>query len=112
MPDEFIDVPIEFDENLLYGQAVSRIQETFPEWSPRPGTLVDLVLRTCATMAAPGAEVASNVPSNIFRAFGSLAGQPPLDAVSAEATVTFTAVDNKGYTVPALTPVGMTAPGS
>jgi hypothetical protein len=63
-------------------------------------------------MAAPGAEVASNVPSNIFRAFGSLAGQPPLDAVSAEATVTFTAVDNKGYTVPALTPVGMTTPGS
>jgi len=109
MPDEYIDIPIEFDETALYNQAVVRIQETFPEWLPKPGSLVDIVLRSTSTMAATAAEVASIVPFNIFRAFLNWAGQPPLEAVPAYATVRFTAADLNGHVIPALTPVGLSS---
>lgn len=110
MPDQYISVPIEFDETALYNMAVARIQETFPEWTPKQPSMIDIVLRSCATMATVGGEVASDVPANIFRAFGDLAGAPPLDAVSAEVILTFTAEDTNGYTIPVQTPVGMTSP--
>jgi hypothetical protein len=112
MPDQYIEVPIEFDETALYNMAVARIQETFPEWTPKQPSLIDIILRAGATMAATGAEVASDVPSNVFRAFGDLAGAPALDAVSAEVVLTFTAVDTNGYTISVQTPVGLTSPSS
>jgi hypothetical protein len=110
VPNEYIEVPVEFDETALYNMAVARIQETFPEWVPKPASTIDIVLRAGATMAAAGAEVASDVPANIFRAFGDLAGIPSLDAISATVVLTFNAIDTNGYTIPVQTPVGMTSP--
>jgi hypothetical protein len=112
VPDTYIEVPIEFDETALYNMAVARIQETFPEWKPKQPSMIDIILRAGATMAAVGAEVASDVPANIFRAFGDLAGTPSLDAVSAEVILTFTAKDTNGYTIPVQTPTGMTSPST
>jgi hypothetical protein len=112
VPNEYIEVPVEFDETALYNMAVAKVQETFPEWVPKPASTIDIVFRAGATMAAVGAEVASDVPANIFRAFGDMAGAPSLDAVSATVILTFKAIDTKGYTVPVQTPVGMTSPST
>ena len=109
MPDEYIEVPVEYDETALYNMAVARIQETFPEWTPKKPSMIDIILGACASMAAVGAEVASNVPSNIFRAFGPMAGAPPLDAVSATVMLRFNAIDTNGYTVDAQTPVELSS---
>jgi len=109
MPDQYIDVPIEFDETALYNQAVVRIQDDFPQWSPIRGSLIDIVLRSVATMAAVNGEVASGVPFNIFKAFLDWAGQPSLQAVAATVIIRFTAVDNVGHIVPALTPLGLSS---
>lgn len=107
MPDQYIDVPIEFDETTLYNTGVARIQEYFPTWTPKPLSMIDLVLRTCAMYAAVGAEVASDVPFNIFRAFGTLAQKPPINATPATVDSTWTVQDLAGYTIPAQTPVGL-----
>jgi hypothetical protein len=107
MPDEYIDVPIEFDETALYNQAVVRIQDSFPEWEPVRGSLVDITLRSCATMAAVGADVASSVPFTIFKALLNWLGYPALEAVPATVYDRFIAWDNSGHVVPPLTPVGL-----
>jgi len=107
MPDEYINIPVEFDETALYNTAVSTVQSAFPEWSPIRGSLVDIILRSCAAMAAVAAEVASNVPFNIFKAFLNWAGEASQPAVSAEVVLRFTASDDVGHTIPALTPVGL-----
>lgn len=111
MPDLYIDYPVQFDENALYQMAIARIQETFPSWLPIAGSLIDLTLRAGASMAAVGAEVASDVPMDIFRTFGPLAHTPSIDATPAQANVTFIAQDTNGYIVQAGTPVGLTGPG-
>lgn len=112
MPDQYIDIPIEFDETAFYNQAVVRIQDDFPEWEPITGSLVDILLKSCATMAAVSGEIASGVPFDIFKAFLNWAGQPALEATAATVTVRFTAVDNIGHTVPEFTPVGLSSESS
>lgn len=109
MPDEYINAPIEFDENLLYNTGVERIQSYFPGWVPKPNGFTDLLLRGVAAMAAVGAEVAADVPYSIFRAFGPLAHDMPIDATPATVQSVWTAVDQQGgYEIPAGTPVGLT----
>jgi hypothetical protein len=107
--DQYIDVPIEFDETALFNQAVVRIQESFPEYDPNIPSLTNITLRSCATMMAVGCEVASTVPFSIFKAFLNWAGQPSLEAVAATVIVRFTAIDDVGHVVPALTPLGMSS---
>jgi hypothetical protein len=109
MPDEYINIPVEFDETALYNTAVATIQVDFPEWEPVAGSLVDIQLRCCASMAAVAAEMASTVPFNIFKAFLNWAGQVSQPAVPAEVVIRFTAKDDIGYTIPALTPIGLTS---
>lgn len=111
MPDEYIDAPIEFDEVTLYQRGITRIQEYYPNWTPKPASMIDILLRTCGEMAAVGAEVASDVPFSIFRAFGPLAHVPPIDATAATAVATFTAQDANGYDIPQGTPVGLIVSG-
>jgi hypothetical protein len=111
--DEYIEAPIEFDEIELYNRGIERIQSYFPSWTPKPYGFIDIVLRTVASMAAIGAEVGSEVPSSIFRAFGPLAHDPPHDATPATATTIWTVIDQQGgYEIPAGTPVGLSLSGS
>lgn len=112
MADEYIDVPIEFDETAIYESGVARIQSYFPNWSPKRGSMIDLVLRTCAGFAAVGAEVASDVPSSIFAAFGELAHEPPIPAQAATVLSHWTMKDNAGYKIDANTPVGLSSAGN
>lgn len=111
MPDEYIDAPIEFDEVALYQRGIARIQSYFPNWTPKQGSMIDLLLRTGGEFAAIGAEVASTVTTDVFRTFGQLAGNPPVDASPATVTATFTAQDTNGYDVPSGTPVGLVVDG-
>jgi hypothetical protein len=109
MADEYIDAPVEFDENALYNTGIARIQEYFPNWSPKANGFIDLVLRGVASMAAVDAEVASTVPFSIFRAFGPLAHNLPIDATAAIAQTVWTVIDDQGgYQIPSGTPVGLT----
>jgi hypothetical protein len=108
MADEFISVPIEYDESALYQTAVQTIQSVYPNWTPRSGSLVDMVLRVTAAMAAIGAENAASVIPDIFQYFGKLAKVPPIRARPAMATVRFTVQDAAGgYVIEGGTPVGL-----
>jgi hypothetical protein len=108
MADEYISAPIEFDENLLYNTGVERIQSYFPGWVPRPNGFTDLLLRGVAAMASVEAEVASDVPFSIFRAFGPLAHDPAIDATPATVQSIWTAIDQQGgYEIASGTPVGL-----
>lgn len=109
MADKFITVPIVTDETQLYQIGVNRVRDTYPDWTPAKGSLVDLLFRTSASFAAIAAENASSVLPDIFRYFGALAQIQPFDAASAVATVRVTVQDNLGYTIPAQTPVGLKA---
>jgi hypothetical protein len=64
-------------------------------------------------MAAELRDLASQVPTAIFRYFGAtVLGIPPIDAAPATVPSTWTMVDNAGYTIPAGTQVTIAASGS
>lgn len=109
---EYLTVPVEIDQLDVLQLAYDYIQTYFPNWKPSDGNLDTAILQAMATDAASLRELASSVPDTIFRWFGATIVQiPPIDATSATATVTFTVVDNAGYTIPAGTQVAVPATG-
>jgi hypothetical protein len=105
--NQFISVPIVADENQLYQIGLARVQTTYPNWQPAPGSLADMMFRIAAGMAAVAATNASTSTVDIFQYLGLLAQIPPLQAVAASATVQFTAKDSNGYVIPFGTPVAL-----
>lgn len=110
---EYIDIPIDTDPQDILNDAISYLQSVMPGWDPNTPNLDVWILMAVVAGAAEARDVASAVPKSIFRYFGAnLAGVPPIDATPASSTVTFTAVDNAGYTVPAGTLVSIDSGGT
>lgn len=104
----YITVPIEADPDALVQEAVEFIQEQFPDWVPSDGNFETILLEAIGSMAADLNELASSVPSAIFRYYGqTIVNVPPIDESAASASTTWTMVDNAGYTIPAGTLVGI-----
>lgn len=113
MPDSFVEIEVETDADALFELAVEGMQEEFPGWEPADGDPDTRKLRVMARTAAELAEVAVDVPAEIFDVFGSsVVGVPRLEAVAATATTTWTADDDAGYTIPAGTQVEIPVTGS
>lgn len=109
---EYIDVPIVTDPDTLADAAFAYIQAQVPGWAPNAGNLDTIQIETLARMVAESRLIASSVPRSIFRFFGnSIIGIPPIADSFASADTTWTAIDNKGYTIPAGTQVGARASG-
>lgn len=109
---EYIDVPITTNPEELADGAFSYIQQQIPGWSPNAANLEVILLETMARMVADARDIASAVPRSIFRYYGnSLLGIAPIADQFASVNTTWTAIDNKGYTIPSGTQIGIKAAG-
>jgi hypothetical protein len=98
----YIDLPVETDPDVLKDEAVAAIQDEIAGWEPAAGNLETILIEAVAEMASEGAEVASQVPSAVFRKFGQkLIGLDPIDGVQAIGSTTWTMTDALGHVIPA-----------
>jgi uncharacterized phage protein gp47/JayE len=111
MPD-YIAPPLVTEPGDLADQAFSYLEDQVDGWLPSPGNLETWVLESGSQLAAELMDVASAVPTAIFRYFGStILNLPALEAVPATGTTTWTVSDALGYTILAGTLVGIPAAG-
>jgi Baseplate J-like protein len=98
----YVDLPIETDPDVLKDEAVAAIQDALPGWEPASGNLETILVEAVAEMASEDAEVASQMPTAVFRKLGaSLFGIDPIDGVQAIGSTTWTMTDALGHTIPA-----------
>ena len=109
---EYLDPPIVTEPDDLAQEAFAYLEDAIPGWLPAPGNLETWLVEATSQLAGELMDVASAVPTSIFRYFGAtVLGLPPLAAQSATAETTWTARDNAGYTIQACTLVGIPAAG-
>jgi hypothetical protein len=102
MADDFVDFPVVSTEEALADLALERLQTEWPDWEPEDSDLAVIQIEALATLAQNAAEAASNMTSAAFRAYGTkLIGEPYDQGTVAVAELTFTVIDNAGYTVEA-----------
>lgn len=111
MPD-YIAPPITTEPDDLAAEAFAYLEDAIPGWVGSPGNLEVWLIESLAQMAGELTDVASAVPTSIFRFFGgSLLNLPQREAVPATGSTSWSMVDTQGYTVPAGTLVGIAATG-
>lgn len=96
----FIDFEIETDEESLIELYHEQMEAEFPGWTSPPASYEDFMARVWARMAVETAELAADVPAEIFYQFGEkIIGIPPDLATPAIAETTWTMRDDQGYTI-------------
>lgn len=96
----YIDPPLETDPGELAADALDYMTANIPGYVPYEGQLDVWLINALARMVAEARDVASRVPTSIFRFFGkSILRLAPIEAVSAAALSTWTMKDALGYTV-------------
>jgi hypothetical protein len=109
---EYIEPPITTEPDDLAEDAFAYLEDAIPGWLPAPGNLETWLVEANAQLAGELMDVASAVPTSIFRYYGeTVLGLPPNEAHSATGTTTWTARDAAGYTIEAGTLVGIAAAG-
>jgi hypothetical protein len=102
MADDFVDFPVVTTEEDLADLAIGRLQVEWPDWEPEDSDLAVIQIEALAPLAQNAAEAASNMTSAAFRAYGTkLIGEPYDLGSVAIALLTFTAIDDAGYTADA-----------
>lgn len=105
---EYVTVPIVTNPDELAQTAYDRIAELVEGWEPADGNFETIVIEAIATMMAEARDVASAVPLAIFRYFGQTVMKIlPEESTPATALTDWKFIDNKGYTVPAGTPIAI-----
>lgn len=113
MADRYIAPPLETDPDTLAQDAFDNVATFFPGWEPAEANLDTIIIETVSEMAAEIRDLASQVPTAIFRFFGAtVLGVPPIDAAPAYVTSTWHAINSLGYTVDAGTQVTVAKTGS
>lgn len=109
---EYLDIPFESDPDALAQEAFDFLQAQIANWQPSEGNLDVWMIRATARIAAEVQDIASTVPTTIFRYAGAnLFSLPPIDALPALGQTTWVMADNAGYTIPAGTLVGLRISG-
>ena len=109
---EYLEIPFESDPDALAQEAFTYLQAQIPNWQPAEGNLDVWLIRSISRVAAEVQDIASTVPTTIFRFAGaSLFNLPPIDAVPALGQTTWTMADTAGYTIPAGTLIGLRISG-
>lgn len=112
MADSFVDIPLETDPELVEQSIYDRLAERFPGWVPAEGNLETHIARAAAFIWADLANLAVDVPAEVFNQFGEKILQVAvLDAASATGETTWTMVDDAGYTIPAGIQVDISSAG-
>ena len=103
----YVNVPIEVDQQDVVQDAYDYIQGRVDGWEPATGNLDTIIIEATSEEAAELREVASEVTTTIFRYYGAtLMGIEPIYDTPAIAYTTWTVQDNLGYTIDAGTIVG------
>lgn len=111
MPN-YIEVPVETSPDQLALDGFDLLKQRVPGWVPHDGNLETILIEAQALNAATVRDLASRVPTSIFRYFGrSILGVNPQEATRASVTATFTMINSDGYTIPGGTQVGIVAAG-
>lgn len=109
---EYIDPPLVTEPDDLSQEAFEFLEDNIAGWLPAPGNLEVWLVESLAQLAGELMDVASAVPTSIFRYFGStILGLPPYPPQSATGSTTWTARDAAGYTLEAGSLVGIAAAG-
>lgn len=105
----YVNIPIETDPDAIVELAFDKMEELSGGlWTPADGNLDVWILIACAHMAAEARDLASDVPTTIFRYLGSqIFGIQPLLGTNAVGTTTWVMRDGAGYIVPGGTVVGI-----
>jgi hypothetical protein len=106
---DLIYPPVETDTDVLEQDAIDYLQSRWPNWNPADGSLVSWMLGAFAQMVGEAADVAADVPPQIFYYFGDkIIGLPPVAATSAIVQSTWAFSSNPaGRTVAAGTTVSI-----
>lgn len=108
----FVDFEIDTDEEALLEAFVASMEEKFPGWTPASGNYEEWMARVWARMAVETAELAADVPGEIFYQFGQkILNVVPKAPESATALTDWTFTDTAGYTVPEGTLVSIAVSG-
>lgn len=90
------------DPDDLAAAAFDALIEAISGYTPDDNSLESWLIICLSRIAAINADVAKQMPLAAFRWYGeTVIGLQPNDAVAATATITVTAVDDAGYTLPA-----------
>lgn len=112
MSELFAEVEFTTDPDTLADDAVEYLQDAITGWVPSDGHLESHLIEALARIGAEVATVASQMQEAAFRTFGTdLVGLQPLEGAKATMVTTWTARDNRGYTIPAGTLVQYAASG-
>lgn len=104
----YITVPIETNPATILQRIYSYIKARIPGWTENDPNLDVWLAQAVAAEGADVADTASRVPDTIYRDLGnSLYNIPPVDAMAAIGSTTWTMRDNAGYTIDAGTQVGI-----
>src|SRR3954471_13309452 len=106
---QYQSFPIEVDAATLALDAHAWLKDRWPDYTPSPADFDSGTIDAHARMTAELAEVAANVPDDIFRRIAVIAGIPTISATPATLTATVTALDTQGYTLEAGSLVGLRA---
>jgi Baseplate J-like protein len=113
MSPSYLNIPISTDPDADFDAFVAHMQTAFPGWEAAEGNLESWLARWWAIAKVDLAELAADVPVEIFRKFGEeIIGIPSVAAAPATGVTTWTMVDNAGYTVSAGTAVSIALSGS
>jgi hypothetical protein len=106
---DYVAVPFETDPDDLLTTIFDYIQARIAGWEPNEGNLEVILSEAFAEVMAEIRDLASDMPTTLFRYFGTnIANLPPIEATQATCVMTWTALDNAGYTIPADTIVTLT----
>jgi hypothetical protein len=85
----------------VYEDAVEYARTALPEWTPVPGSVEDAMLQAAAQMSGEVIGAINRVPSAVVEALLKLFGIDRIVGTFATGSLTITAIDSAGYTIPA-----------
>lgn len=109
----YITIPITVNPSALVEEANAEMETLVEGWEPSPGNIETFIFLAVAyRLIQPLAELAADVPDEIFYAYGQkVVNVQPHLATYATAGSTWTVKDTAGYTIPAGTQVEVLVSG-
>jgi hypothetical protein len=109
---DYISPPLVTEPSDLAEESFAYLEDQVDGWLPAPGNLETWLIEAISQLAGELMDVASAVPTSIFRYLGeSILGLPAHASTPATTETTWTVKDALGYTIQAGTLVGIPASG-
>lgn len=103
---EYVDFTVfDLDADEVYEDAVEYAQTSFPEFTPRLGTVENALLEATSFQTAYMVDAANRLPNGLMEGLLKLMGFNRISATPSEGTVTFDVTVNTGVTISAGTVV-------